>query len=65
MRNICIKYTFCVIIPNFWDGKIVFHKLGIQFSTISTNINNNFPVYSTRPFVNYFVPNISSTHDTA
>ncbi len=37
MRNNYAKHTFCSIVL------IKFHKLGVQFSTISTNTNTIFP----------------------
>ncbi len=36
-----------------------FHKLKVQFSTVSTNINISFFFFFARPFENYFVSNIN------
>jgi hypothetical protein len=38
--------------------------MGLQFSTISTNINKKFPFYWLRPFANYFLLNISPRYAT-
>jgi hypothetical protein len=62
MSNNHPKYTFCcvfVIKPNGVGEYTNFHKLGVPFSTISANINKNFPFFWLNLLQVIFVPNIS------
>ncbi len=62
LREKHAKYTCCcvfVIVTQWLEKQLYFHKLRLQLSTISTSISTNFP-FSAKPFANYFVSNISS-----
>jgi hypothetical protein len=61
-----VHLLLCICNNTQWSGwqYIVFHKLGVQFSTNLTNIINFFSIFSARPFVSYFVPSISCSYGT-
>jgi len=58
LRNKVAKYSYFVfVIVIQW---LIQLEKGVQFLTISTNVNNFYLfIYLARPFVNYFVQNIS------
>jgi hypothetical protein len=65
MWNMYAKYTLCsifLIITQWLEQQTIFHKLGVQFSTILANINNFFFSLA-RFFATYFVPNIGHRYN--
>jgi hypothetical protein len=61
-----VHLVLCICNNTQWLGwqYTVFHKLGVQFSTILTNIINFFSIFSATPLVNYFVLSISCRYGT-
>jgi len=61
-----VHLVLCICNNTQWLGwqYTVFHKLGVQFSTILTDSINFFSIFSATPLVNYFVLSISCRYGT-